>query len=262
MRFVHELHNRGKRTLEDIRLGLVLPPELSRQEILLLRVSPGSRIVRDGHGNRVALFERRRLDPGRMLVAQWFATVRLREVTALPGRECLPAEKRELYLRDRPVYCLTDRSIQELARLAVEGSQGGLDRVRGIHRVVLELLSYKRDGRWDSAPICLAKGEGSCSEHSYCFIALARASGLPSRFVGGLSLLDAGAPVYEDRIFHRWAEVWLPELGWFPVDCSRDDRAELEGRKPALGRTRWNLLVLARGDGGEQSLTGFNYHSL
>lgn len=266
VRFVYELENRGRLPLEHLELRLVLPSELPRQEIKLLRVGAGGETVRDGHGNRVAVFKRRRLEPGATFTGQWFATVRLQQTSVLGKRrvEPLDPEKRALYLRDRPAYRLHDPRITRLAQAAVAGVDDDLEKAARLHDLVLERLDYFRDGRWDPAPVCLARGEGSCTEYAYLFIALCRAASIPARWVGGTALRDSRGPAYVDSVFHRWAEVWLPSRGWFPVDCSRNDgeEGEVSGRRRRyFGRVAWPLLVLARGDSGEESLTGESYHA-
>lgn len=47
----------------------------------------------------------------------------------------------------------------------------------------LDHLSYVLDG-WDDASTVLSAGQGSCSEYSMLFSALARSNGLPTRFIG------------------------------------------------------------------------------
>ena len=51
---------------------------------------------------------------------------------------------------------------------------------------------------------------GTCDEIAHLFIALARASGLNSRYVSGYALSEGWVP-------HAWAEVWT-SFGWFPID--------------------------------------------
>jgi len=51
---------------------------------------------------------------------------------------------------------------------------------------------------------------GDCNEHTVLFTAFARASGLPTRMVGGLVFR------YGFFYYHVWPEVWFNE--WVPVD--------------------------------------------
>ena len=266
VRFVMALENRGKKALVEVELRLQLPQEIAGQRALLLELSPGATIKTDVYGNKVAVYKKMRIEPGKSFHAQWFATLELRNLDKnQEGARVveLSQEERALYLRDRKVYGVEHPLVKELAAKAVSGKKTEHARMLAIHAMVLDRLRYVRDGRWDPAPLCLERGEGSCTEYSFAFIALARAAGLPARYAGGLALRKRSEDAYEDRVFHRWVEVWLPDKGWYPLDCSRDDREDKNGKKrtPQLGKKRWHLLTLVRGDGGTGSLTKDSYHA-
>jgi transglutaminase-like putative cysteine protease len=56
-------------------------------------------------------------------------------------------------------------------------------------------------------------GRGDCGTQSMLFSAFCRSLGIPARATGGYQMLlqDAPSP-------HFWAEYYLPEYGWVPVD--------------------------------------------
>jgi len=56
---------------------------------------------------------------------------------------------------------------------------------------------------------------GDCGCQSMYFSALCRSIGIPARATGGKQMLNHG--VYSD---HFWAEFYLPNYGWVPVDTS------------------------------------------
>jgi transglutaminase-like putative cysteine protease len=58
------------------------------------------------------------------------------------------------------------------------------------------------------------KGFGDCGSQSMYFVSLCRAAGIPARSTGGLQLV----PTIEGD--HFWAEFYLPNYGWIPVDTS------------------------------------------
>ena len=137
-------------------------------------------------------------------------------------------EIRSLYTRDEEMYKIHDPIIISSVREAVKGEKNIYEMVMRIHDYVIEKLSYKLDARWDDAPTTLSKGEGSCSEYVFVFIALCRAAGIPARFVGGTAIdpsLSGTSLRAElvDYTFHRWAEVYIPNYGWLPVDITYDD---------------------------------------
>jgi len=57
---------------------------------------------------------------------------------------------------------------------------------------------------------------GVCRDYSVLFAALARASGIPCRVVGGL-VLNRG-----DFYYHAWNEIWTGAQ-WVPLDCTAPD---------------------------------------
>ncbi|HIH14294.1 MAG TPA: transglutaminase domain-containing protein [Nanoarchaeota archaeon] len=72
---------------------------------------------------------------------------------------------------------------------------------------------------WDdtySATYVLETKRGVCDEFSNLFIALARSVGIPARYVVGSAYTNAQD--INDFQYHAWAEVWLPEYGWIPID--------------------------------------------
>lgn len=58
--------------------------------------------------------------------------------------------------------------------------------------------------------------QGDCTEHTVLFVALARAAGIPTREVAGVTAIDGGDGLY----FHAWAEVWVGQ--WVAVDPTLD----------------------------------------
>lgn len=60
------------------------------------------------------------------------------------------------------------------------------------------------------------KKSGNCQSHAKLYVALARALGIPSRFVSGLVTRDG-----KGFIYHSWAESWI-EGRWVAVDPTFD----------------------------------------
>ena len=86
-------------------------------------------------------------------------------------------------------------------------------------------LKYKVQDNEQGAKWALEHGEGDCSEFSYLFTALCRACGIPARVKAGFAF---HSNVEETEFGHMWAEYYLPNYGWIPVDltwnqlCSQD----------------------------------------
>ncbi|MCJ7625085.1 MAG: hypothetical protein MUO76_16415 [Anaerolineaceae bacterium] len=63
----------------------------------------------------------------------------------------------------------------------------------------------------------LEKLEGDCTEFSDLFISLNRAADIPAHFLEGVTCCtENGYEAGQNK--HNWAEVYLPNIGWVPVD--------------------------------------------
>lgn len=110
----------------------------------------------------------------------------------------------------------------ELARGEVTGAIAPLDRARAIYDYVLHSMRYDKSGsgwgRGDALYACATK-KGNCTDFHSLFIAMARSQGIPARFEIGFQVpaqMHSGViPAY-----HCWADFYLRESGWIPVDVS------------------------------------------
>ncbi|CAH2032505.1 transglutaminase-like domain-containing protein [Trichlorobacter ammonificans] len=105
-----------------------------------------------------------------------------------------------------------------------------------------------------SALAALEKKSGNCQSHARLYTALARAAGIPTRFVSGLVTQDG-----KGFLYHSWAESWIdgrwlavdPTFNQTPADPSH--LALFEGDRPAdlaplvslIGRIRLQILEQA-----------------
>ena len=80
----------------------------------------------------------------------------------------------------------------------------------------------------------LALRAGVCQDFAHLFIAVARAMGVPARYVSGYIHLagDKGATTAS----HAWAEGWVPGHGWVGYDATRPVRAAERHVRLAVGR--------------------------
>ena len=168
--------------------------------------------------------------------------------------ENFPQEIKELYINrtfppDDDKYQIDHPLIQSASQEAIAGAPNLYWKYRQINDYVVKHLTYKNDHRWDPAPVVLTNGHGSCSEYTMLFIALCRAAGLPARYQGGSRPRD-DLP-YTDEIFHRWAEVYFPAIGWVPVDPTWNDTRVDDPQiiAPYFGLLISKLLVTTTGGG-------------
>lgn len=84
-------------------------------------------------------------------------------------------------------------------------------------------FSYEVQNSEHSALWGFEHTEADCSEYSNLFIALARASGIPAKTVSGYlpftSLYETEGNNLRDS-GHQWVIIYLPSVGWTPVDLT------------------------------------------
>jgi hypothetical protein len=196
------------------------------------------------------------------LVGRWTAWATVRrfrwdwDAKADTGGTALSPEDKVLYLRDERNLVLGDPVVGAAAKEAARGKTGTVGVLDGAFGLVMDRLSYDRDGKWQPAPEVLMSGKGSCSEYTYCFMALCRKNGIPARYVGGI-IGRADVPFHLDKVFHRFPQAHVPGLGWVDFDPTRTDRAN--NKRLYFGQTPGPMLLLSVGDTGDGSLTGADY---
>lgn len=119
------------------------------------------------------------------------------------------------YLAAEPLIESDAPEIVAEAEAAVRGAATPREKAERLTRYVNALLEKKPTVSIPSAREVLRTRIGDCNEHTALFVAMARASGIPSRVAVGLVYLH-GAFFY-----HAWPEVYLTEGGgglWLPVD--------------------------------------------
>jgi transglutaminase-like putative cysteine protease len=269
----HWLRNKTDRPVEKIRVWLPIPQDSEYQQIQDFKVElwdqplTSERTV-DRFGQPLIRITIDRLGPGAEIEVGYSCVAALREPPRVhldPGRagalDDIPAGVREMYTDD--VAGMYDLKSPEIQRWVAELSQAHpnlVERAIALHDFVAGRLKYSRGGGWDAAPVVLRRGNGSCSEFTFLLCALCRAGGLPTRMVGASVCREKKLP-YEDTVWHRWAEVYLPPYGWVPFDATAD-----RGRPPKhdfVGTFKPHVLIVSQCGGGPplgKSYVGANSH--
>lgn len=95
-------------------------------------------------------------------------------------------------------------------------------RARAIYDYVVDTMEYKKVGTgWGtgSTEWACSQRYGNCTDFHALVSSLARAEKIPTRF-------EIGFSIPEDKTeadiggYHCWAELYLPQVGWTPIDAS------------------------------------------
>lgn len=129
------------------------------------------------------------------------------------------AEDVKRYLKATPMCQSDDTTLAAEAQKLAKGKTDAREVAMAIIKFVSERLKGG-SGETGAASALQAYKErqGDCTEHSALFVALARASGLPARQVGGVVYAAAEDGSGSIMGYHAWSEVWLGR--WVPVDAT------------------------------------------
>jgi len=268
LHFIKEFRNYGPGIVNTLDVYLPLPENRDNQTLLdpIEFDSEPVKIFEDNWGQKIAHFSYNIIESYGLVRAGWKvkANIYAAEYFIYPDRvgsiDKIPQEIKDKYLQDAEKYLIHDPFIKKLARKIVGKEKNPYWIARRIMDYLGKNLSYnlKPIGGWNPAPVVLKRGTASCSEYSYCMIALCRASGVPIRYVGAVS--RRGDDGWVDDVFHRWVEVYLPPYGWIPFDANKGDQTRPGDKVLGVGNISARYIITTENGGGDKYLWfGYNY---
>jgi transglutaminase-like putative cysteine protease len=161
----------------------------------------------------------------------------------------------EIFLRSTPLT-QPGPAIRKLAD-ACDGKGGEIERLHRLVGRIHDGLRFDTDATEveTRAEQAAAEGHGVCQDFAHIFIAVARLSGIPARYVSGHLFRRDGQK--DQEAAHAWTEAWVEDLGWVafdPVNGISTDDAYL---RVACGLDYRDAapIVGARSGGGQEQLT-------
>jgi transglutaminase-like putative cysteine protease len=178
-----------------------------------IRATPAGHMLasQDGYGNAIHLLTI--TDPHRELeiVAGGIVSVEERHGVVRGLGEQVPLR---VFLRPTRLTAASP-AIEKLARLHSTGDP--IPRLHGLMSDIRKHVDYivGATSAHTTAGEAFASGRGVCQDHAHIFISAARLLRIPSRYVTGYLLDDAGGA---SVAHHAWAEAWVEGLGWIGFD--------------------------------------------
>jgi len=263
--FTHEVKATGQGKIRSLDVRIAVPENRPGQVIRSVVFDPHpADKVRDRWDQEFALFHYENLIPEKPAVTRMMVEAEIFDIQyfVFPDQtgalKDIPEQIRKTYTADGSKYCIRDPFIQHLSRQAVGQETNPYWMARRIFDMVRETLEYSLEGGWNAAPVVLQRGTGSCSEYSFAFIALCRAAGIPARYAG--SIVVRGDDASLDDVFHRWPEVYLPNIGWIPMDPQGGDKPSPREQAMSIGHLANRFLITTEG-GGDSEYLGWTYNS-
>lgn len=137
------------------------------------------------------------------------------------GDQPLTDDESAAYLKAEPLVPL-DGPIRILALETIRGLETDAEKARAVYDKVVGMMKYDKTGigwgRGDALFACDAR-RGNCTDFHALVIGMARSVGLPARFAIGLPLAKQRGQG-EIGGYHCWAEIYVRDRGWVPVDAS------------------------------------------
>jgi transglutaminase-like putative cysteine protease len=226
--------------LSRLEVWVPLPQDSSAQRVSNIRVDspyPGAVRREKEFGNSYYYFSADDPRPGKLEVRVTFDAER-REVLASGPARASQQESPEVLRRslsEENLVTLSPR-VRELARRITYGNSTPEGKARAIYDYIVNTMVYDKAtpgwGNGDTERACdVAKG--NCTDFHSLFMSLARAEGIPSRFIIGFPL----KPEPEGSVpgYHCWAEFYIAGRGWIPVDASDASKADPKRRNYLFG---------------------------
>jgi transglutaminase-like putative cysteine protease len=161
--------------------------------------------------------------------------IRHRRLAPTAGSQSTHGEPSAEDLRADSRVPITGRVVEKAMALIRPGDSPR-DRAQRIFQYVVDTFEYDPRGCTFERHHALGDLEqacdlrlGTCTELHGIFVSCARAAQIPARFIFGFNIPDSTAG--HIRGYHCWSEIFLPELGWTPVDVS-----EARKRDPGVDR--------------------------
>jgi hypothetical protein len=214
---------------EDIHIWVPIPPSNEHQQIhtfQVLQTWPYRIVNEPEYGNRfiifdlmdIALLGKNTLDITVNFDVTRYAIGLLHKHS--PAEQASDDQLARYLAADRLIPI--DGKIAQEAQVVAGHLQNPLKQIRSIYDHIVDTITYDKSGiGWgcgDALYACNIR-KGNCTEFHSLFIGQARALGIPVRFIMGLPLPEGKMKGFISG-YHCWAEFYLPERGWLPIDAS------------------------------------------
>ncbi len=153
------------------------------------------------------------------------------ELSAMESRATFPLSslppETTIFLKPTKMVQSDSPEIVSLAKRLVTGANTQYQAVTSIMNFIADNIKYSYNPPQYDAIHTLNVKSGNCQNLAHLSMALLRASGIPARIVGGITLKDQwkvplGGGNYSVQGMgqggHVWIEIYFPDLGWLSYD--------------------------------------------
>lgn len=251
------LENKGTAPANSMTALIMIGRDFAEyQKTVLLSVKPAfDAVMSDSLGFKFVEYRFEKLDPGQRIeiVLNYLIEITPTVYDIWSPANVTPAVTLAPYLNPESMIESNSEAVISEANIITRGAKDAYEKARKIYDYVTSTLSYKVQPESRGAEYALAfPDQADCTEFAALFVALCRASAVPARPIFGFIRLPG-----KERLdsSHAWAEFYLDDFGWVPVDPTYGSRYSEEyfGRIDAdhialwspspLFQGRWSLIV-------------------
>ncbi len=219
---------------KEVEVIIPAPPSDDKQTISNFRVASNiadSAYVDEAYKNNILIFRANDSIPKNINITVSFNATRNeqapidsleKQVSDYTYATGIPDSLKRYLLANRLVPM--DGPIVAEADSVVTETMTPFEKAQALYDHLFETMKYDKTGTgWghgDALYACDAR-RGNCTDIHSLFIGMARSQGIPARFRMGFPLPDR-LSTEKTNIpgYHCWAEFYIPDAGWIPVDIS------------------------------------------
>ena len=208
--------------LKDLKVWIPLPATRGWQQVSAVTIDAPFTFTRHREkefGNQYAFATIPNPPAGDLTVRVRFTGRREEATSASPAEKSASRSEIQRALKADRLVTLSPR-VRDLADNLTKGMTDPVEQAHAIYNYLIVTMKYDKTipgwGRGDTERACDIKA-GNCTDFHSLFMSLARAKGIPTRFVIGFPLT---APDGNVKGYHCWAEFYVKGKGWIPVDAS------------------------------------------
>ena len=247
-----KLQNDDETPISSVRALVMLARDFARYQrtVLLSAGREFEQVMEDSSGNRFVQYHFDDLEAGDSINISFEYLIEIRPTTyeMIGPADATPSVSLAPYLVPEELIESESERITFVADSLTEGLADALSRARKIYEYVTTTLSYEVQEHSMGAEYALAHPDhADCTEFASLFVALSRAAKIPARIIFGFAR-ETG--VEHISTSHAWAEFYLDEFGWIPVDPTYGSRYSREyfGRIDANHIGLWSPSPLFQGN--------------
>ena len=208
--------------MSELKIWIPLPVSRGAQTVSDVVIDSPYKFTRykdADFGNEFAFATIANPPAGALAIKVNFKATRREESMSSPFE--IAASKRELdrALKADKLVTISPR-VRKMAEEITAGKSDTVEQAHAIYDYLIANMTYDKTvpgwGKGDTERACDIK-KGNCTDFHSFFMSLARARGIPARFVIGFPLTAKDGQV---KGYHCWAEFYVKGKGWIPVDAS------------------------------------------